>query len=132
MKVDRGPIFTEVPSALDIMHWFLDKRLAGEWEGTGGDADYILSDRCFVDLLAHVDHDSRWFWLLSVGTNEDDGTKYGGATSYDLLFIYADLDGKRRCEWRNEPSEEQPWGHDGLVWFAGMIETYETEGVSGD
>lgn len=117
---ERGPYFDEVPSGLAIMHWFLDKRLAGEWQGCGGDADYILSDGCWMDLLAHVDHDDRWYWLLSIGTQPE-----GGETAYDLLFVAADLGGKRSCEWRNEPSGKQPWHYEGLVWFAGQIESFE-------
>ena len=123
---ERGPIFDEVPSWLSIMHWFLDKTLDCQWVGCGGDADYILSydpetgDGSHLDLIAHVDHDSMWFWLLSVGTHINNGP-----TSYDLLFVTSNLDGKRACEWRNKPSAEQPWGYDGLVWFAGLIEEWE-------
>jgi hypothetical protein len=123
---ERGPIFDEVPSGLSIMHWFIDKTLAREWVGCGGDADYILSwdpeseSGSHLDLIAHVDHDDRWYWLLCVGTFLD-----GGTVTYDLLFVASNLDGVRSCEWRNEPSAEQPWHYEGLVWFAGIIETYE-------
>lgn len=123
--MERGPIFDEVPSGLSIMHWFLDKTLAREWVGCGGDADYVLSWNpessvgSHLDLLAHVDHDSRWFWLLSVGTD------LGGDVTYDLLMVASNLDGVRRCEWRNQPTAEQPWHYEGLVWFAGLIEEYE-------
>jgi hypothetical protein len=117
---ERGPYFDETPDALTIMHWFLDKGLAGEWVGSGGDADYILSEGCWLDLLAHVDHDDQWFWLLSIGTSLD-----GGPSTYDLLFVAANLDGRRTCEWRNEPAPTQPWHYEGLVWFAGQIEEWE-------
>lgn len=123
---ERGPIFDGAPSGLDIMHWFIDKTLAREWVGCGGDADYILSwdpeseSGSHLDLIAHVDHDHMWFWLLSVGTFLD-----GGKVAYDLLMVASNLDGERRCEWRNEPSREQPWHYEGLVWFAGLIEEYE-------
>jgi hypothetical protein len=125
---ERGPIFDEVPSGLDIMGWFLDKTLAREWVGCGGDADYILSwdpetqTGSHLDLLAHVDHDDRWHWLLDVGTQRD-----GGETTHDLLFVTADLDSKRSCEWRNEPTTDSNgnWGYKGLVWFAGRIESAE-------
>ena len=126
MSAERGPIFDEIPSGLDIMHWFLDKRLAGEWVGCGGDADYVLSydpesgDGCHLDLIAHVDHDDAWFWLLCVGTRR--GSQ---PATYDLLFVAADLDGTRSCEWRNEPTASQPWHREGLVWFADQIESFE-------
>lgn len=125
-RSERGPIFPGVPSGQTIMHWFIDKQLAREWVGCGGDADYILSydpesgDGSHVDLIAVVDHDASWFGLLSVGTHIDEAS-----TTYDLLFVAHDLDGKRVCEWRNEPSAEQPWHYEGLVWFAGLIESYE-------
>ena len=124
---ERGPIFSEVPSALHIMHWFLNKTLAHEWVGCGGDADYIMSwdpesgDGCHLDLIAHVDHDASWFWLLDVGTHL-------GPTvpSYDLLFVASNLDGKRVCEWRNQPGAERPWHAEGLRWFVDLIEKQET------
>lgn len=129
IRVDeRGPIFDALPSGLDIMHWFIDKRLAREWVGCGGDADYILwrdldaGSGGHVDLLAIVDHDDRWYWLLDVGTYIEHEP-----TTCDLLFVGHDLDGKRRCEWRNKPSTEQAdqWGYEGLVWFASQIESFE-------
>jgi hypothetical protein len=126
MTDERGPIFSEIPSGLHIMHWFIDKKLAREWVGCGGDADNILSyepdsgDGCHVDLIASVDHDASWFYLLSVGTHRD-----GAPTTYDLLFVAHNLDGKRTCEWRNEPTVEQPWHREGLVWFADQIESFE-------
>lgn len=127
-KQERGPIFDEIPSGLAIMHWFLDKQMAREWVGCGGDADYVLSwdpethSGCHVDLLAHVDHDDRWYWLLDVGTFRDHGE-----TSSDLLFVASDLDGKRVCEWRNEPTTDHNgnWSYEGLVWLAGQIESFE-------
>ena len=129
---ERGPIFDEIPSGPMIMDWFLDKTLAREWVGCGGDADYILSydpesgDRSHVDLIAHVDHDASWFRLLSVGTHRD-----GNPTTYDLLFVASNLDGKRSCEWRNEPTAEQPWNYEGLVWFAGQIDDYHAVDFDG-
>ena len=123
---ERGPIFESLPSALDIMHWFLDKTLAKEWVGCGGDADYILwhdleaGSGSHLDLLAHVDHDASWYWLLDVGTYVDHSDP-----TYDLLFVASNLDGKRRCEWRNEPTASQPWHREGLVWFADQIESFE-------
>ena len=63
---ERGPVFDNMPSGLAIMHWFINKRLAREWVGCGGDADYILSydpesgDGSHLDLIANVDHDAAF------------------------------------------------------------------------
>lgn len=122
----REPVFVSLPSGLDIAHWFRDEAFARRFENVGGDAillwqeDDNLYPYGTLHKVAEVDHDDQMFYLLDVGEQTEDGPAVS-----DLLFVTAGLRKDLACEWRNEPSERQPWHYEGLVWFAGLIDEYE-------
>lgn len=110
------PIFETLPTGSQIAEWFKDA--ARTFQNQGGDATWLCREpHGWLWHLATVDHDDQVFWLLVIGT----------ADTQDLLFVTSGLRERIAYRWRGHPSTEQEWGHDAIVWMAGLIETYEAQ-----
>lgn len=120
---ESTPVFDSLPSGLDIAHWFREEAFARRFRNVGGDATWLCDDPLStLWLVATVDHDEQMFYLLDITTEQ------GERTTHDLLLVTAGLREPLACEWRNEPSERQPWGAEALHWFANRIEAIEEAG----
>lgn len=108
---DNTPAFESLPSAVDIMNWFLAEKK--HESNVGGDAWWLAREphsSCW--RLAHVDYDVQEFWLLEVTTGE----------TSDMLWVTDGLNGKGYQWWRNPRIDVNAyWRRDGIVWMANQI-----------
>jgi hypothetical protein len=125
---EEGPAFVDMPSAVDIMHFFAEEC---EWRNQGYhgfDGEHGMwregNDYCYGWVEAHVDHDIWHFFLLDIRTHLND------KETRDYLWVTFNIfDGESmECEWHNHPvsfgashEEHLDRFQEGMKWFTSSI-----------
>lgn len=127
---DAKAPFLEVPNGLSIAHWFCEELPKPVHHGTEGidlwrDVVDGKSVYCYLWIMATVDLDLSYYWLLDIRTAP---TPVEFGETRDFLMVWWDFNDGVRCEWHNHPIEflagteehrDRLWA--GLQWFHGRV-----------
>lgn len=120
--------FLEVPTGIDIAHYFIEETDRRNNGCDGIDLFRDGQDYCYLWVEATVDDDMWEAFLLDIRTCVGDPADTFRETR-DFLFVRVGVGGMFEVEWHNQPirfdaptEAHRERGHDGLLWFVGRVE----------